>query len=549
MIGLDTPPEKKIFFRLVPLTVSSEVLSFLLTIYCSFFLNNVFWSDLLKTQTGSSGDRLVFFVTIFIAVTTLQFLIINLLLWGRSGKWVAMFVVVATVLADYYAKAYGVHFDTTMLRNIFTTNPAEAKELMTLTLWLHFLQFATIPLLVIFSLKIKQFSFFRSLSRKLILTIILLLISLGALMSQMKNFSATMRNHKEIRHLVLPTSFLFSAGKIAFQSGAEVNTSIRSIGDDAKKINLGKDDEVLVIVVGETVRAANWELSGYKRSTNPLLKQQSIYSFPYAVSCGTNTDTSVPCMFSKEGRRNYDEKLIRSSESLLHVLKKAGFHVSWIDNQSGCKGVCRNLDVYNARDLANPKKCKDSTCYDEALLDGLDSLLKKNHGNQVIVLHQLGNHGPAYYARYPKEFDFFKPTCDTSDLSKCTQQEIVNAYDNSIRYTDAILAKAIDRLKKHTSKSTSLIYLSDHGESLGESGIYLHGLPYSIAPSYQTQVPFFVWLSDGYKKNYPKKVNCLSEQTKKPAHHDNLFHTVLGMLNIETNIYEQEFDLTGKCHG
>ena len=539
------------FLGIFPWKMSPELLAFGLSIYFSFFLNDILWNDLLKTQTGVATSRWAFFWAVYVAVTALQFFVINLMLWGRASKWVAIALVAVTVLADYYAETYGVHFDTTMLRNILTTNPAEAKELLTTTLLFHFLKYASLPIIAIGLLKIKPNQFLKVITKKLVLSLIVLVLAFASLMSQFKNFSSTMRNHKEIRHVVLPTSFLFSSVKIALQSTAEVNQTIRTIGDDAVRPqgSISKKPEILVIVVGETVRAANWGLSGYERNTTPLLSQQKVHSFPYATSCGTNTDTSVPCMFSQEGRHDYDEKSIRSSQSLLHVVQKAGFKVSWIDNQSGCKGVCAGLDAFNARAMASPKNCTDAACYDEALVDGLEVLLKKNSGNQVIVLHQLGNHGPAYFARYPKEFEKNKPACNTADLSKCSQQEIINAYDNSILYTDTVLSKAIDQLRKHADKSTSLIYMSDHGESLGENGIYLHGLPYSIAPKQQTQVPFFMWLSDNYKKDHPKLEGCIVEESKKPAHHDNLFHTVLGMFDIKTSVYQRSFDLTEKCHG
>jgi len=546
-----SPSPTRAFLGVLPWRMSPELLAFGLSIYFSFFLNDILWNDLLKTQTGTATSRWAFFWAVYVAVTALQFLIINLMLWGRFSKWLAILLVVATVLADYYAETYGVHFDTTMLRNIFTTNPAEAKELLTSSMLFHFLKYATLPIIAIAFLKIRTSSAIKTIAKKLALTLIVLVLALGSLLSQFKNFSSTMRNHKEIRHVVLPTSFLFSSAKIAFQSTAEVNKKIKPIGNDAvrNQVSKTKKPEILVIVVGETVRAANWGLSGYVRDTTPLLAQQKVHNFPYATSCGTNTDTSVPCIFSEEGKHHYDEKTIRSSESLLHVVNKVGFGVTWIDNQSGCKGVCAGLGFVDAKLHAATKNCFDGGCYDNALLDSLEWQIDHNSGNQVIVLHQLGNHGPAYHARYPKEFEKYQPACNTSDLSKCSQQEIVNAYDNSIRYTDAFLSKTIDQLKKHKEKSTSLIYMSDHGESLGENGIYLHGLPYSIAPKTQTQVPFFMWLSDNYKLDHPKHEDCLVEQSKKPAHHDNLFHTVLGMFDIKTSIYDRSFDLTERCHG
>lgn len=545
---IDSP--KNTFLGFPALKVSPEILAFGLSVYFSFFLNDILWSDLLKTQTSTATSRWAFFWVVYAAVTAMQMLVINLLLWGRWSKWVAIILISATVLAKFYAENYGVHFDTTMLRNIFTTNPAEAKELLTTTLALHFLKYATLPILVIYFLEIKKSTLIKVLTKKVFFSALLIILSVGLLLTQFKNFSSTMRNHKEIRHLVLPTSFLFSSAKIALQSTAEANVKIQPIGLDATQPALlaSQKPEILVIVVGETVRAANWGLSGYERDTTPMLGSQKIHNFPYATSCGTNTDTSVPCLFSPVGKHAYDEKKIRSSESLLHILNRVGYKVTWIDNQSGCKGVCAELGSMDIRAHANPKNCTQATCYDEVLIDALEWQIQNSTGNQVIVLHGLGNHGPAYFARYPKEFEKYQPACNTSDLSKCTQQEIINAYDNSIRYTDFVLSKAIDSLKNHTEKSTSLIYMSDHGESLGENGIYLHGLPYSIAPKQQTQVPFFVWLSDAYKKDRPRMDQCFSVYSQKPAHHDNLFHTVLGMLDIKTSVLQREFDLTEKCH-
>lgn len=545
--------QTKIFMGAFRWKVSPEILAFALSIYFSFFLNDVLWDDLLKTQSGSATARWAFFWAVYIAVTTIQFLIINLLFWGAVSRWLAIGLVAVTVVASYYAQAYGVHFDTTMIRNVAVTNSSEATELLTGSLALHFLMYGLLPIIGIFNLKMKSNSLTRSFLKKLFLTILSLAIAAGALLAQFKNFSAAMRNHKEIRHVVLPTSFLFSTAKVIIQATGEASAPRIPIGEDAvHSPGVGKKSELMVIVVGETVRAANWGLSGYERNTTPLLSlenKDNLFNFPYATSCGTNTETSVPCLFSVQGKHNYDEKLIKSSESLLHLVNKVGFGITWVDNQSGCKGVCAGLEFVDAKKSIGSSFCKDGNCYDEILLEKLEWAISHNAGNQVIVLHQLGNHGPAYYARYPKEFESYQPACHTSDLSACTQQEIVNAYDNSIQYTDSVLNKTINLLKKYPKKSASLIYMSDHGESLGENGIYLHGLPYSIAPKQQTQVPFFVWVSDTYKLNHPGLTNCLADQVKTPAAHDNVFHTVLAMLDIKTRLYEKNYDLTAKCHG
>lgn len=166
----------------------------------------------------------------------------------------------------------------------------------------------------------------------------------------------------------------------------------------------------------------------------------------------------------------------------------------------------------------------------------------------AIVLHQLGNHGPAYYRRYPPAFRRFLPTCDTSELRSCTREQIVNTYDNAILYTDDLLAKAIGFLKAQQRRyDTVLLYLSDHGESLGELGLYLHGLPYAIAPSTQTAVPMILWVSEGFQRQMSLQANCLRQQGRAPASHDNLFHSLVGLLSIRTPVYREERDLFARC--
>ena len=179
-------------------------------------------------------------------------------------------------------------------------------------------------------------------------------------------------------------------------------------------------------------------------------------------------------------------------------------------------------------------------------MDGV--IQKAKNGNLFVVLHQLGSHGPAYFSRYPVQMRKFTPTCDTSDLSKCTKEQIVNTYDNTVLYTDHFLAKTIDFLKHQSNYDTAMLYMSDHGESLGENGIFLHGLPYSIAPKEQTQIPMVLWMSKGFSNSFSINNECLKQKADNPVSHDNLFHSLLGMLQIESKYYEKEFDITSDCH-
>jgi lipid A ethanolaminephosphotransferase len=308
---------------------------------------------------------------------------------------------------------------------------------------------------------------------------------------------------------------------------------------------------LFVIVVGETARAADWGLNpGVSRNTTPELATRDVINFPQVSSCGTNTEVSVPCLFSPQGRRNYDEDAIRSSESLLHVLARAGLRVVWNDNQSGCKGVCDGLETVRPDPAALPGLCNGERCLDEALVDRAQGLLQDTKGNLVLVLHQLGNHGPAYFKRYPATFRQFTPACESEDLSACTREEIANAYDNALRYTDHVLASTIDWLERiATEYDTALLYVSDHGESLGENGLFLHGMPYAIAPDEQTQVPMLMWFSQAYAQRTGLNLACLRKRSQAPAAHDNVFHTVLGLLDVETTVRDEALDLSANCRG
>jgi len=253
-------------------------------------------------------------------------------------------------------------------------------------------------------------------------------------------------------------------------------------------------------------------------------------------------------MFSHFGRARYDEEKILTHESVLHVLARAGVKVLWRDNQSGCKGVCDGLQVEQMDQARVESLCKDGQCLDEILLRGMDQVLRDHHGNLLVVMHQLGSHGPAYFKRYPLVFKQFKPACESEDLRVCSAAEIVNAYDNSLLYTDFVLGKVIDFLDQaQKTHDTAMIYVSDHGESLGEGGLYLHGMPWAIAPDVQTHVPFVMWLSPALRRSFGLGADCLRAQAKLPASHDNLFHSLLGYFDVQTEAYDRRLDLFAAC--
>lgn len=253
-------------------------------------------------------------------------------------------------------------------------------------------------------------------------------------------------------------------------------------------------------------------------------------------------------MFSRVGRANYDRKRILEEESLLPVLQRAGLRVFWQDNQSGCKGVCDGVtELKINRDMAG-KLCKNGHCFDGALLAGLDTHAILNpHGGTVLFLHQLGNHGPGYFRRYPRDFEVFKPACRDDKLQNCSREEIVNAYDNAILYTDYVLSGLIDWLAGMHDLDTALLYVSDHGESLGENNLFLHGAPLVIAPIEQTRVPMFLWLSAGYRERLGLDDACMREVASRSASHDMLYSSLMGILDVKSSTYEGKLDFTRAC--
>jgi lipid A ethanolaminephosphotransferase len=188
--------------------------------------------------------------------------------------------------------------------------------------------------------------------------------------------------------------------------------------------------------------------------------------------------------------------------------------------------------------------CAGGDCLDLALLETGRRLLEGRDGNLFLVLHQRGQHGPAYFRRYPAEFEKFTPVCRSEDLHDCGVEEVRNAYDNAMLYTDHVLVETIEWLKSVSDRyDTALLYVSDHGESLGENGLFLHGLPYRIAPDVQKHVPMVAWISPGFAASFGMDLAALAAGAGERYSHDNLFHSILGLLEIETSVYERRLDL------
>jgi lipid A ethanolaminephosphotransferase len=515
--------------------------------------NGPFWRGALDGRATGDPATWLFAGAVLAAFTAFYFVAAAIVASRHLAKPLLTLLFIASASAGYYMDRYGVYFDRAMLRNVLATNPGEAVELLGASLALHVFLLGVLPSAAVWWVRLKPRPLRRALVVRAAWIVAALAIGIASLVLVFADFASLMRNHREVRHLLTPGNLVAAAVGNAWGSARRPGGPRLQVGADAR---LGaawagrKRPALFVLVVGETARARNFALNGYPRPTTPSLSALDVINFPHAQACGTSTEVSVPCMFSPYGRRHYDEEGILGHESLLHVLARAGFKVLWRDNQSGCKGVCDGLPAEQLDHAKVEALCAEGQCLDEVLMEGVEGLARDTQGNLFLVLHQLGSHGPAYFKRYPAVFKRFTPACESEDLRRCSQAEIVNAYDNSLLYTDFFLGRLIAFLDKaQATHDTAMLYVSDHGESLGEHGLYLHGVPQSIAPDVQREVPFVVWLSAAFRRDFGVSDRCLREHAAQPVSHDNLFHSLLGVLDIQTKAYEPAMDLFAPCRG
>jgi lipid A ethanolaminephosphotransferase len=516
--------------------------------------NIKFWSTFLHAAGGVSLAQLPLLAGAFLIVL----LFFNAVLTLASFRWIAKPLLIALLLsasfASYFILEYGIVIDKAMIQNLFETDTREAGELLSakLAVWVGAL--GVLPSLYVARARISFPQGLPGILRRSGIVAGSLALAALLLVLFFKSLAPTLREHRELRYLLTPTNYI-QALHGYLRSKWSKPAAIAPLGRDAVKGKAWAGQArktVTVIVVGETARAQNFSLNGYARETNPMLARvPGLVNFTNVQSCGTATAVSVPCVFSAMGRERYDSDKAHHQEGLLDVLKHAGFRVVWIDNNSGCKDTCNRVEF---RDVSTPSPgashCAGDECYDEHLLDGLPELIRSSDRDLVVVLHQKGSHGPAYAKRYPAGFGRFGPVCDSNDFEKCSRESIRDAYDNTILYTDTFLARTIALLRATADtegRDTAMLYFSDHGESLGEGNMYLHGAPWLFAPKEQTQVPMMMWLSEGFSERFGIDRTCLAARRQQPLSHDNVFHSVLGMLDVDTAVLNPKLDLFHAC--
>ncbi len=531
--------------------LDTGTLILLASVFFTVFCNTSFWQAAITH--GASQWRLA--IGLFLFVTGTQAFLLGLLVWRWSAKPLLTLLFVVTAFAAHFMSAYGIYLDPDMIRNVLHTDQKESRELINPKLIVPLLLYALVPVVLLWRVRLRKRPPMQALLRRLGFLVAVLLVAGVGVMASFQDLSALMRNNKAVRYLITPSNYVISLARVGLATPPGPKAPLLPIGEDARQAArpAGSKPRLIVFVLGETARAANWGLDGYARQTTPqLAAMPDVINFPQVRSCGTSTEVSVPCLFSPWGRHDYNEKTIRSHQSLLHVLNRAGVATLWRDNQSGCKGVCEGLPFESLDNAKDAELCgtQEGRCYDEILIKGLQARLDeeaKDGKDRIVVLHQLGNHGPAYYLRYPAAFKRFTPTCDTEDLGQCDPAHIVNAYDNALLYTDHLLADTIGMLKAQSGYDAAMIYVSDHGESLGEKGLFLHGVPYAIAPTEQTHVPMVTWFSPGFAQSHGLDLACVRQRARQPASHDNLFPSILGLLQVQTHLYDRSRDLFAGC--
>jgi lipid A ethanolaminephosphotransferase len=436
-----------------------------------------------------------------------------------------------------------------MIQNMVETDTKEAEGLFNSTLAIYLVILGVIPSLLLLKVKLNFGNIKQEAWSKIKLwgtTLLAIVVFIAPLTADYASF---FRNNKNIRQMANPVNFIYAS--FSYASDSNKSITVKPIGEDAKlnaNAAMQTKPTLFILVVGETARADHFSINGYSKPTTPLIAQQDIINYHQVFSCGTETAVSVPCMFSNLTREKYSDKKAKSQEGLLDLLKRSGYSVLWLDNNSSCKGTCDRVTYEDLKDLQVSELCNDRECFDNILLYDIDKKVSAMNGNKVIVLHQKGSHGPDYYNRYPDNMETFKPVCKVNKLQDCTSEEINNAFDNTIHMTDQFLNNTIEWLKtQSTTYNTAMIYLSDHGESLGENNLYLHGMPYLFAPMEQKHVPFFFWFSSGFEQDSGINRQCLTAQADTKYSHDNLFHTTLGLLNVSTSLYKPELDMIGPC--
>ena len=496
-------------------TYFALLLSFLNLIFFHF----PFFAFAVDNFDYKSFGGIFLFISLIVAVLVANFFVFHLLLYLTRfvGKIVLLIFFIINAVAIYFVNTYSVILDETMIGNVFNTNYSEASSFFSFSFVLYLLFLGILPAIYIIRTKI----IYEKGKRFLTTSSLTLLFIVVLVFANASNWLWIDKYSKQLGGLAMPWSYVVNAIRYqtheAKRNAKEILLPDATIQDDEKS--------VVVLVIGESARRQNFSLYGYEKNTNPLLSQTpNVYHFD-ANSCATYTTAGVKCILEHTNTNDL-------YEILPNYLYRNKVEVVWRTSNWGEPPV--HIKHYQKRDALKPL-CEGEGCdYDEVLLAGLKEQITSSDNNKVlIILHTSTSHGPSYSKKYPSRFETFTPVCNSVELGNCSRQELINAYDNTIVYTDYILHSIIETLKQLDEYKSTMLFVSDHGESLGEKNLYMHGVPFSIAPKEQYEIPFIVWVSDDSIRLKPNEM--LSQ--------NHVFHSVLNFLHVESPIYDEEMNI------
>ncbi len=527
-------------------TLSANQLLIITGLYFTCVLNYPFLSGFIEAILSLPQFNWLFLVSVPVLLLALMLILFSLFSVKYLLKPMLIILILASSMIFYGSIQYGIVFDYGMIENSMETNSAEAFSYFNLELVLFFIVVGLLPALLVYQCRINYQSFLSELLSRMKLVSIALGTLFVILFFYYQDYAAVGRNNSYLKKFIVPTQFISSGVKYIKYNYVDEALTFTTL-DAQPSDNSPDQKEVIILVVGETARAKNFSVNGYDKPTNSHTQKYQLASFENMYSCGTATAVSVPCMFSSLTRDNFDRREADNQQNLLDIVALANVDVLWVDN-NGCKDVCNRVETIKLDVKQDSPLCDGQYCQDEILLTPLKNKLTHLSSNKtVIVLHMMGSHGPTYFKRYPKHHQKFTPDCARSDIQNCSSEELTNTYDNTIAYTDFVLSQVIEQLNTLPNDiKSSMIYISDHGESLGESGAYLHGFPYAFAPSEQRHIPMLVWMSQSEQGNESQQ--CLKKLAKQQTYsHDNFYHSVLGLLDISSSTYQKDLDIFSKC--
>lgn len=531
--------------------LNSTLFIAIISAYFSFMLNVKFWQFAVEKIEIDGFSVALFALTLPFFIFIPLFWFFSLIFVPRIGKPLVMLLLVLSAASDYALQNLGIVINSDMIRNFAETNLREASDFITLRAVAYVLIVGVLPAVWVYRTPVRFSSLKKEVKTRLLLFLAGLL-TIGLIASAVyKEYASFGRNNSHVRYYINTFNYIYAVGRY-YKRSADAKRQFVILDQTPRRLpDAQNKPRVVILLVGETARAANFSLYGYEQNTNPeLSRNKDITVFKNVSSCGTATAVSLPCMFSHLTRKRFNVTDAQYTQNLLDIAQSAGYDVFWKDNDDGCKKVCTRVNRVDAKDGNKAPYCFGDYCHDDILLDGLENRLKDIKKDTLIVLHMMGSHGPTYFKRYPDKFKRFLPACDTANLQNCSQEQIVNTYNNTILYTDYVISSVINILNRQPQLQSGMLYASDHGESLGENNLYLHGLPYAIAPDEQKKIPMIMWLSPDLQKALRLNRSCLNEKAATQSFsHDNYFHTVLRMLFIDTTAYDRQLDIFSRCDG